>query len=130
MHSTSMIDQRKAAGQGAVIGGVDVAQGWHFIHGLGSDGMSIGKPPKFANTRSGFEAMWARRPTGRRLVGGIESTGPYWMPLAHWLRQKPGVTIVLVNPLHTSSKKSTIIPHPNTTRKMRELLPRAVADGR
>ncbi len=131
MHSTSMIDQRKAAGQGAVIGGVDVAQGWHFIHGLGSDGMSIGKPLKFANTRSGFEAMWARRPTGRRLVGGIESTGPYWMPLAHWLRQKPGVTIVLVNPLHTHKLKEVDDHTPSKhDAKDAGIIARAVADAR
>lgn len=34
MHSTTMIDQRKAAINGAVIGGVDVAQGWHVIQWL------------------------------------------------------------------------------------------------
>ena len=40
MHSPSTIDQRKAAVQGAVMGGVDVAQGWHYIQWLFPNGLS------------------------------------------------------------------------------------------
>lgn len=78
-----------------------------------------------------FEAMWARRPSGRRLVGGIESTGPYWMPLAHWLRQQPGVAVVLVNPLHTHKLKEVDDHTPSKhDAKDAEIIARAVADGR
>ena len=131
MHSTSTIDQRKAALQGAVIGGVDVAQGWHYIQWLFPNGLSAGKPVRFANTRSGFESMWARRPVGRRLVVGLESTGPYWMPLAHWLRQQSGVTVVLVNPLHTHKLKEVDDHTPSKNdAKDAGIIARAVAEGR
>ena len=66
MHCTSTMDERKAAVQGAVIGGIDVAQDWHYIHWLFPNGLSAGKPMRFANSRSGFEALWAQRPPGTR----------------------------------------------------------------
>jgi transposase len=125
------MDQRKAAVQGAVIGGVDVAQGWHYIQWLLPNGLSAGKPVRFANTRNGFESMWARRPAGGRLVIGLESTGPYWLPLAHWLRQQPGVTVVLVNPLHTHKLKEVDDHTPSKNdAKDSGIIARAVAEGR
>jgi transposase len=131
MYSTSTIDQRKAAVQGAVIGGVDVAQGWHYIQWLLPNGLSASKPIRFVNTRSGFESMWARRPAGTRLVIGLESTGPYWLPLAHWLRQQPGVTVVLVNPLHTHKLKEVDDHTPSKNdAKDAGIIARAVAEGR
>ncbi|AEJ40444.1 transposase [Sulfobacillus acidophilus TPY] len=131
MHSTSTIDQRKAAVQGAVMGGVDVSQGWHYIQWLLPNGLSAGTPIRFVNTRSGFESMWARRPAGTRLVIGLESTGAYWRPLAHWLRQQPGVTVVLVNPLHTRKLKEVDDHTPSKNdAKDAGIIARAVAEGR
>jgi transposase len=125
------MDQRKAAVQGAVIGGVDVAQGWHDIQWLFPNGLSAGKPVRFANSRSGFESMWARRPAGARFVIGLESTGAYWLPLAHWLRQQPGVTVVLVNPLHTHKLKEVDDHTPSKNdAKDAGIIARAVAEGR
>ncbi|AEJ40293.1 transposase IS116/IS110/IS902 family protein [Sulfobacillus acidophilus TPY] len=131
MHFTSTIDQPKAAVQGAVIGGVDVAQGWHDIQCLLPNGLSAGKPIWFVNTRSGFETMWARRPAGTRLVIGLESTGGYWLSLAHWLRQQPGVTVVLVNPLHTHKLKEVDDRTPSKhDAQDAGMIARAVAEGR
>ena len=131
MHSTSTMDQRKAAVQGAVIGGVDVAQGWHYIQWLLPNGLSAGKPMRFDNTRSGFDAMWARRPAGGRLVVGLESTGPYGLPLAHGLRQQSGVTVVLVHPLHTHKLKDVDDHTPSKNdAKDAGIIARAVAEGR
>ncbi|AEJ41803.1 hypothetical protein TPY_3651 [Sulfobacillus acidophilus TPY] len=32
---------------------------------------------------------------------GHQSTGAYGPPLAaHWLRQQPGVTVIMINPFH------------------------------
>jgi transposase len=131
MHSNASVDVRKAAVQGAVIGGIDVAQGWHDIQWLGPDGLALGKPVRFAHTRQGFEAMWARRPAGARLVIGLESTGAYWRPLAHWLRPQPGVTVVLVNALHTHRLKEVDDHTPSKhDAKDAGMIARAVRDGR
>ncbi|MCY0897536.1 MAG: IS110 family transposase [Firmicutes bacterium] len=132
MHSTSTIDERKAAVEGAVIGGIDVAQGWHYIQWLWPNGLSAGKPMRVTNTRSGFEALWAGRPLGAtRFVIGLESTGGYWLPLAHGLRQQPGVTVVLVNPLHTHKLKEVDDRTPSKhDAKDAGIIARAVAEGR
>ncbi|MCY0879682.1 MAG: IS110 family transposase [Firmicutes bacterium] len=131
MHSSSMIDARKAAVHDAVIGGIDVAQGWHYIQWLFPNGLSAGKPMRFANSRPGFESLWAHRPAGTRFVIGIESTGSYWLPLAHWLRQQPGVTVVLVNPLHTHKLKEVDDRTPSKhDAKDAGIIARAVAEGR
>jgi transposase len=86
---------------------------------------------RFDNTRSGFDAMWARRPAGGRVVIGLESTGPYWLPLAHWLRQQPGVTVVLVKPLHTHTRKEVDDHTPSKhDAKDAGMIARAIAEGR
>ncbi|WP_197648389.1 hypothetical protein [Sulfobacillus thermosulfidooxidans] len=52
-----------------------MAQGWHDIQWLLLNGLSAGHPMRFDNNRIGFDAMWARRPAGSRVVIGLQSTG-------------------------------------------------------
>ncbi len=42
---------------------------------------------------------------GISVAQGWRPTSPHGMLLAYWLRQHPGVTVVLVNPLHTHKLK-------------------------
>ena len=84
--------------QGLEVGGIDVAKDWHYVQWLDGAGQPVGKAFRFANTRAGFEGMWARRPADAVRIG-MESTGHYWLSLAYWLRAQ-GAEVVLVQPAH------------------------------
>ena len=88
---------------GLGVGGIDVAKDWHFVQWLDAQGQPVGRAVRFPNTRAGFEAMWERRPAAVVRVG-MESTGHYWLGLAHWLRAQ-GAEVVLVQPAHVHRLK-------------------------
>lgn len=98
------LDQKLQGLQGKGVAGIDVAQRWHYVQWFGPEGRPIGRPQRVANSRHGFEHLLATRPTQEVLIG-MESTGPYWLALAHWLQAQPGVTVVLVNPAHVKRAK-------------------------
>ena len=99
------------------VGGIDVAKDWHYVQWLDQNGRPVGKALRFANTRAGFEAMWDRRPSDAVRIG-MESTGHYWLGLAHWLRAH-GAEVVLVQPAHVHRLKELddTIPRPRRTPK-------------
>ncbi len=97
------VEQSDGGKQGLGVGGIDVAKDWHYIQWLDVNGRPVGKAFRFANTRAGFEAMWDRRPSDAVRIG-MESTGHYWLGLAHWLRAQ-GAEVVLVQPAHVHRLK-------------------------
>lgn len=76
---------------------------------------------KFGNNREGFNLFWNRVNTAmnkfklERVVVGFESTGSYGEPLQHFLKDKPEVTLVQVNPKHVKRYKEVTDNSPNKT---------------
>ena len=64
----------------------------------------------FTNDLEGFTKLWKKICIFKALhkldkvMVGFESTGSYWEPLAHYLKEKP-VKLVQVNPMHTKRLK-------------------------
>ncbi len=89
----------------------------------------VGKAFRFANMRVGFEVMWDRRlpDTGRI---GLESTGPYWLGLAHHLRAQ-GFKVVVVPLAHVPRMKELDDNTPTKTdAKDARVIARPVYGGR
>lgn len=99
-----------------LIVGFDVAKDWHYAQSLvGMVKRPQGRPARVENSRSGYEKLVtmvqealgkAGAPLNRhpRIIVGMESTGVYWKPLAHFCRQQ-GWIVVLVNPHHVRLTK-------------------------
>ena len=123
------VEQSDGGKQGLGVGGIDVAKDWHYVQWLDTNGRPVGKAFRFANTRTGFEAMWERRPSKVVRVG-MESTGHYWLGLAHWLRAQ-GAEVVLVQPAHVHRLKELDDNTPTKTdAKDARVIARLVYDGR
>ena len=123
------VEQSDGGKQGLGVGGIDVAKDWHYVQWLDTNGRPVGKAFRFANTRAGFEAMWERRPSEVVRVG-MESTGHYWLGLAHWLRAQ-GAEVVLVQPAHVHRLKELDDNTPTKTdAKDARVIARLVYDGR
>lgn len=123
------VEQSGVGKQGLGVGGIDVAKDWHYIQWLDGSGRPVGKAFRFANTRAGFEAMWDRRPSDAVRVG-MESTGHYWLGLAHWLRAQ-GAEVVLVQPAHVHRLKELDDNTPTKTdAKDARVIARLVYDDR
>ncbi len=89
----------------------------------------MGRPFRFAHTHAVFEAMWDRRPCDAVRIG-LESTGHYWLGLAHWLRAQ-GAEVVLVQPAHVHRLKALDDNTPTKTdAKDSRVIARLVYDGR
>jgi len=95
---------------GLMILGVDVAKNVHCAQPMFHNGMSIGKPFRIYNTREGFESLLAKiellkkEHSFKTVIVGLEPTGHYWKPLAHFLLSN-GITVVFVNPYHVKKAK-------------------------
>src|SRR3990167_1304742 len=69
------------------------------------------KPFKFSNNREGFDRFWDTIQAAmaeyelERAVVGFESTSSYGEPLQHFLKDKPGIVMVQVNPMHVKRIK-------------------------
>lgn len=89
-----------------VDGGKDIHYGYYRY----PDGTDV-KPFKFFNNGRGFCEFWDRVSGGAKAEGleeivvGFESTGSYMEPLAQFLKNKKGVRLVQVNPMHTKRVK-------------------------
>ncbi|MEK6728250.1 MAG: IS110 family transposase [Candidatus Omnitrophota bacterium] len=88
------------------------------------------KPFRFSNNREGFNHFWSTvqaamaRYQLERAVVGFESTGSYGEPLEHFLKDKPEVVLVQVNPMHVKRFKEVTDNSPN---KRDEKDPRVIA---
>jgi len=100
----------KAVNQKVLIAAIDGGKDTHYGYYRCSDGTE-GKSLPFWNNGRGFCEFWERISTAAKTYGleeiivGFESTGPYMEPLAQFLRNKKGVRLVQVNPMHTKRLK-------------------------
>jgi transposase len=96
--------------QNVLIATVDGGKDKHYGYYRFPDGTDC-KAFEFWNNGRGFQEFWARISSAARTHGleeiivGFESTGPYMEPLALFLRNKQGVRLVQVNPMHTKRLK-------------------------
>ena len=94
-----------------IFAGIDIAESRHCIRFIDNLGQEKANPLVFLNNREGLEKL------ERYLKGvvkvecnvlfGVEPSGDYWKPLAHYLRMK-GYEVVLVNPYHLKRTKEII----------------------
>jgi len=123
-----------------LIVGVDIAKQVQWARFTDYRGVEIGKAIRFENDRAGFENIIARieiirnnnvmRYTFDNVLIGMEPTGHYWKPLAHYLN-KVGYRVVGVNPYHTKKAKELDDNSPTKSDKKDALtIARLVKDGR
>jgi transposase len=119
-----------------LIVGVDIAKELQWARFTDYRGFELGKAIKFSNNKSGFENIVASIETTcklkslRNVIVGMEPTGHYWKPLAHYLTVQ-GLTVVMVNPYHTKRAKELDDNSPTKSdRKDSLTIARLVRDGR
>jgi len=119
-----------------LIVGVDIAKELHWARFTDHRGIELGKAIKFNNSKAGFENILASIETTCKLknlknvIVGMEPTGHYWKPFAHYLRIH-GVTVVIINPYHTKRAKELDDNSPTKSdRKDSLTIARLVRDGR
>lgn len=119
-----------------LIVGVDIAKEDQWARFVDHRGLELGKGLKFRNDQNGFELILAsiaanckqRRLT--KVIVGLEPTGHYWKPLAHYLMLQ-GITVVMVNPYHTKRAKELDDNSPTKSDKKDSLtIAKLVRDGR
>lgn len=125
-----------AINSATLIVGVDIAKELHWARFTDHRGIEIGKAVKFNNSKDGFANILASIETTCKLkelskvIVGMEPTGHYWKPLAHYLRMH-GVTVVMINPYHTKRAKELDDNSPTKSdRKDSLTIARLVRDGR
>ena len=100
----------KEVNQKVLIATVDGGKDKHYGYYRCPDGTEC-KAFDFWNNGRGFQEFWERISSAARTHGleeiivGFESTGPYMEPLVQFLRNKRGVQLVQVNPMHTKRLK-------------------------
>ena len=100
----------KAVNQKILIATIDGGKEKHYGYFRCPDGTE-GKSQPFWNNGRGFQEFWERIWSAARthaleeIIIGFESTGPYMEPLAQFMRNKQGVRLVQVNPMHTKRLK-------------------------
>jgi len=100
----------KAVNQKVLIATIDGGKDKHYGYYRCPDGTEC-KSFDFWNNGRGFQEFWERISSAARTHGleeiivGFESTGPYMEPLVQFLRNKTGVRLVQVNPMHTKQLK-------------------------
>ncbi len=89
--------------------GIDIGKFNHAAALLTDEGKVIATVPSFSNTRAGFQVLLTlittHLPRAEQLRVGMEATGPYWIPLAEWLKIH-GWPPVVMNPIKTSSLRN------------------------
>jgi len=89
--------------------GIDIGKFHHAAALMDQAGKVIATLPSFPNTHSGFQKLLAlissHLPPAEELRSGMEATGPYWIPLAEWLKTH-GWTPVILNPIKTASLRN------------------------
>jgi len=100
----------KAVNQKVLIATVDGGSDKHFGYYRCPDGSEC-KAFEFWNNGRGFKEFWERISSIAKTYGleeiivGFESTGAYMETLVQFLRNKKGVRLVQVNPMHTKRLK-------------------------
>jgi len=123
-----------------MIVGIDIAKQVQWARFTDYRGVELGKAMRFENDRTGFESIVARiemlrnnkilRNPFDKVMIGMEPTGHYWKPLAHYLI-KAGYRVVGVNPYHTKKAKELDDNSPTKSDKKDALtIARLVKDGR
>ena len=119
-----------------LIVGVDIAKKLQWASFTDYRGLELGKAIKFNNSKDGFRNILASIETTCKLKGlkqvivGMEPTGHYWKPLAHYLSAHD-VTVVMINPYHTKRAKELDDNSPTKSdRKDSLTIARLVRDGR
>lgn len=89
--------------------GIDIGKFHHTAALMDQAGKVIATLPSFPNTHTGFQKLLAlissRVLPAEELRIGMEATGPYWIPLAEWLKTH-GWTPVILNPIKTASLRN------------------------
>lgn len=119
-----------------LIVGVDIAKNVHWARFTDYRGLPLGKALKVLNNKEGFENILTRiKGVGKqndlsRVILGLEPTGHYWKPLAHYLTEH-GIKVVLINPYHTKKAKELDDNSPTKNDKKDALtIARLLRDGR
>ncbi|MEA1871076.1 MAG: IS110 family transposase, partial [Candidatus Bipolaricaulota bacterium] len=89
--------------------GIDIGKFHHAAALMDERGEVFATLPSFPNTRSGFQKLLSlitsHLPQAAELRIGMEATGPYWIPLAEWLKTR-GWPPVILNPIKTASLRN------------------------
>ena len=119
-----------------VIIGVDIAKNLHWARFTDYRGLPLGKALKVLNNKEGFENILTTikdvcKQNGLdKVILGLEPTGHYWKPLAHYLTSH-GIKVVLINPYHTKKAKELDDNSPTKNDKKDALtIARLIRDGR
>ena len=116
--------------------GVDIAKNTHWARFTDYRGIPLGKALKVSNNKAGFENILTTiKGLGKqkglpKVILGLEPTGHYWKPLAHYLTSH-GIKVVLINPYHTKKAKELDDNSPTKNDKKDALtIARLIRDGR
>ncbi|HDL86106.1 MAG TPA: IS110 family transposase, partial [Candidatus Acetothermia bacterium] len=89
--------------------GIDIGKFNHAAALMNQQGKVISTLPSFPNTLPGFQKLLAlissHLPPAEELRVGMEATGPYWIPLAEWLKTNGWIPVIL-NPIKTASLRN------------------------
>ena len=89
--------------------GIDIGKFNHAAALMDQRGKVIATLPSFPNTHSGFHKLLTlitdHLPQTDELRVGMEATGPYWIPLAQWLKTNGWIPVIL-NPIKTASLRN------------------------
>jgi len=89
--------------------GIDIGKFNHAAALMNQQGKVVATLPSFPNTRNGFQNLLAlitaHLPPTEELRVGMEATGPYWIPLAEWLKAHGWIPVIL-NPIKTASLRN------------------------
>ncbi len=132
-HSFSKL---RAITPNTLIIGVDIAKNVHWARFTDYRGIPLGKALKASNNKEGFENILTtikgvcKQHDLSKVILGLEPTGHYWKPLAHYLTNH-GIKVVLINPYHTKKAKELDDNSPTKNDKKDALtIARLLRDGR
>ena len=117
MNWKTLAQNRAAIKKNTIVVGVDIAKKWHWANVVYPDGR-FGHPVRFYNDAEGFSQLLAYIQRNQQAAGcddavvGFESTGHYWMNLAHWLDERR-FKLVQVNPLHSKRAREMLDNSPS-----------------
>jgi len=90
--------------------GIDIGKSYHAAALIDPSGNTVALLSSFPAHAAGFHKLLTfvqdhlpDAPAGLRV--GMEATGPYWTPLAHWLTDR-GFEVAILNPLKVSSLRN------------------------
>lgn len=136
---TMNYNQNEKIGQiteGTMIVGIDIAKHKHVARAQDFRGVDFGRRLIFENSMTGFEQLmsWMTEKMSSngkdKVIFGVEPTGHYWKNLAHYLKAKD-LLLVVVNPSHVKKSKELDdnSPSKNDTKDAR-VIAQLVKDGR